>query len=70
MSLAQVGDFKDDGPTFQSFSTRMDLRSEKQPNIFRLSCARWDDPGRGDHLSIAEIRRTLDGVFTLHVPNQ
>jgi hypothetical protein len=58
----------DDRTTMESFTTRMDLRSEKQPDIFRLSCAVWDDSGIGKHVSIANIRQTLSGVFTLILP--
>ncbi len=57
------------GPSIHSFSTRMDLRSEKQPDIFRLSCAQWGYPGIDRHVTISEIRRTLAGVFTLRPPN-
>lgn len=68
LSLAAL--FDDDRPTLQSFSTRMQLHSDKQPEIFRLSCAVWDDPGIGNHVSIADMRRTLNGVFTLRLPQQ
>lgn len=62
--------FDDDRPTYQSFSTRMDLRSEKQPEIFRLSCAVWDTPSIGNYVTIAQMRRTLGDVFTLQLPPQ
>lgn len=58
------------GPSIQSFSTRMELRSEKQPDIFRLTCAQWGYPGIDRHVTIAEIRRTLAGVFTLRLPHE
>lgn len=57
-----------DGKSTQIYSTRMNLRSEKQPDIFRLSCAVWDESGIGRYVSIADIRRTLAGVFTLTLP--
>lgn len=58
------------GPSIQSFSTRMDLRSQKQPDIFRLTCAQWGYPGVDRHVTIGEIRRTLAGVFTLRLPHE
>lgn len=71
LSLAQDEDDGDDGQ-IQSYTTRMNLRSEKQPDIFRLTCAQWAYPGDiGDrHLTIAEIRRTLEPVFALHLIGQ
>lgn len=57
-------------PSIQAFSTRMDLRSSKQPDIFRLTCAQWGYPGADRHLSISEIRRTLGDVFTLRLPHE
>lgn len=57
------------GPSIHSFSTRMDLRSDKHPDVFRLTCAQWGYPGIDRHVTISEIRRTLAGVFTLRLPN-
>lgn len=56
------------GPSLHAFSTRMDLRSEKQPDIFRLTCTQWDFPGPGRHVAFSEIRRTLDPLFALRLP--
>lgn len=56
-------------PPIHSYATRMDLRSEKQPDIFRLTCAQWGERRFGRHVTISEIRRTLAGVFTLHLPH-
>jgi hypothetical protein len=53
------------GSPLYSYVTFMNLRSEKQPEIFRLACLRWAYPGMDEHLSIAEIRQTLNPVFTL-----
>ena len=69
LRLAQLGGGEGGAPPLQSFSTRMDLRSEKQPEIFRLTCAQWGFPGQDRHVTIAEIRRTLDGVFALQLPS-
>lgn len=56
------------GPSLHAFSTRMDLRSEKYPDIFRLTCTQWDFPGPGRHVALSEIRRTLEPIFTLRLP--
>lgn len=60
----------DDVPSIESFSTRMDLRSDKQPEIFRLTCAQWGQPGATQHVTIAEMRQALAGLFTLRLPQQ
>lgn len=67
--LVQSGGFDQGGPSLQSFIERMDLHSPSQPEIFRMTCARWAPyPGSYDYLSIAEIRKTLDPLFTLRMP--
>jgi hypothetical protein len=60
----------DDVPSIESFSTRMDLRSDKQPEIFRLTCAQWGQPGAVQHVTITEMRQALTGLFTLRLPQQ
>lgn len=59
-----------DLPSIESFSTRMDLRSDKQPEVFRLTCAQWGLPGDVRHVTIAEMRQALAGLFTLRLPRQ
>jgi hypothetical protein len=66
VQLATSGDV----PSIESLSTRMDLRSGKQPEVARLTCARWGYPGFDEHVSIAEMRQTLSGLFTLRLPHQ
>jgi hypothetical protein len=69
--FAQMGSGQSPGgPSIYSYVTRMNLHSEKQPEIFRLSCARWAYPGMDEHVTIAEIRRTLSPLFTLRLPNE
>lgn len=70
MSLGRMVDDQRDGQPMRSFSTRMDLHSDKQPDIFRLTCAQWGDPGLTNYVSIAEMRRTLGNVFTLRLPHE
>ena len=47
------------------FATTMWLRSDRQPDVFRMTCAQWGYPPLDGHLSISQIRKTLAGVFTL-----
>ena len=70
LTLAQDDTGDDNGGELQSFMTLMELRSEKQPELFRLTCAQWAYQGDiGDrHLTITEIRRTLNPLFMLRLP--
>lgn len=69
--IAQAGGGEPEGgPPLWSFVTRMDVRSDQQPEIFRMNCLRWAYPGMPEHVTIAEIRRTLSPLFTLRVPGQ
>lgn len=56
-----------DGASLQTWSTRMTLRSARQPGVFRLSCGQTALPHEGQHVSINEMRKALGGVFTLAV---
>lgn len=56
-----------DGASLQTYSTRMTLRSARQPGVFRLSCGQAALPHEGQHVSISEMRKALGSVFTLDV---
>lgn len=56
-----------DGASLQTYSTRMTLRSARQPEVFRLSCGQAALPHEGEHVSINEMRKALGSVFTLEV---
>lgn len=56
-----------DGASLQTWSTRMTLRSARQPEVFRLSCGQAALPPEGRHVSINEMRKALGGVLTLEV---
>lgn len=62
-----AGGTDDGGPSVQAWATRLDLRSERQPQVSRLSCGHWDYPPAAQHLSIAEMRRALGEVFALRI---
>ena len=56
-----------DGASVQTYATRLNLRSEKQPEVYRLSCGLWAYPYDGKYLTINEIRKTLGDFFTLQL---
>jgi hypothetical protein len=56
-----------DGSSLQTYSTRLMLRSARQPEVFRLSCGQAALPHEGQHVSINEMRKALGNVFTLEL---
>lgn len=43
------------------------LRSEKQPQVMRLDCRKWDSPPGDDYLTLNEVRGALGEVMTLRL---
>lgn len=65
--LRRVGLFDGDGPALLRFSTILYLRSERQPDVFRLVCSHLQDSAQQPrHLTAAEIRTVLAPVMTLY----
>lgn len=58
-----------DGPSVQTFATRMDLGSDRQPEVLRMTCGQWGYPYDGVHVTIQEIRAALGTVFELRLPS-
>jgi hypothetical protein len=56
-----------DGPSVQTYATRLNLRSERQPEVFRLSCGQWAYPSQGQQVTINEMRKALGNMFTLQL---
>lgn len=54
-----------DGPVHLTFATTMYLESKIQPDVYRMTCKRWDWPNIGEYLSINEIRQAVGHYFTL-----
>ena len=63
-TYAGLGMALGDGPVHLTFSTTMYLESKLQPDVFRMSCKRWDWPATGEYLSINEMRQALGDYFT------
>ena len=63
INIGSMGD--GDGASLQTYSTRMTLRSARQPGVFRLSCGQAALPHEGQHVSINEMRKALGSIFTL-----
>lgn len=62
------GGVNGNGPSVQTYATRMDLRSDRQPDVFRLTCGQWGYPYDGEHVSANGMRKALGDVLTLRLP--
>lgn len=57
----------DGGPMFYNYMTTMYLESEKQPDVFRITCQIWDYIYNETYLSIDQMREALGDVFTISI---
>lgn len=62
-----IGNGDSDGPSVQAYATRLNLHSESQPEVFRLSCGQWAYPSQGQQVTINEMRKALGNLFTLQL---
>jgi hypothetical protein len=46
-------------------TTTISLHSDRQPDVFRLSCQQLDEPFRAHHVTVAEMQQTLGDLLTL-----
>ncbi len=58
------------GASYEIYATLMTLRSERQPEVTRLTCAQWVYPPLQRHVTINEMRKTLEDLFTLRLPGK
>ncbi len=68
--LVTASDRDDSSLTILTYATQMELDSQKQPEIDRLTCARVGYRGEARHVTIAEMRSTLGNIATLRFPAQ
>jgi len=64
LMLAQATAFGGDYNPVMS-TTTISLHSDRQPDVFRLSCQQLDEPFRAHHVTVAEMQRALGEVITL-----
>lgn len=52
----------------EPYTTELSVHAADQPHVRRISCSRWVYfPPHSVHLSIQEIRETIDGYFRLRI---
>lgn len=64
--IAGMGD-KDSGRDDEFHGTLMYLRSERQPDVYRIYCGEWGELFHVRLMSIRDIRKQLDKIFTLEL---
>lgn len=57
----------DGGGYIVTYSTIMYLFSEKQPDVYRMSCMHWDEITERRYLSVKEIRDAMGDLFSLQI---
>ncbi|VAW53520.1 hypothetical protein MNBD_GAMMA06-736 [hydrothermal vent metagenome] len=50
-----------------NYATLMYLKSEKQKDVYRMTCQHWEDIMDDRHLSIQQMRDAMGEIFTLEV---
>lgn len=56
-----------DGPPNENYMTVLYLHSDRQPDVFRMTCQHWEDPSEGNHLTVQQIRQALGDLFILTI---
>ena len=52
-----------------NYTTTMYLHSDRQKDVYRMSCQHWEDVIDDKYLSISEMRQAMGEVFTLELKN-
>ena len=52
-----------------NYATMMYLRSEKQKDVYRMTCQHWEDMLDDRYLTVAQMRTAMGEVFTLLLKN-
>jgi hypothetical protein len=59
----------DAGPGIVTDTTVIYLKSEKQPDVYRMSCMQWNDVSQQRYPSINEMRKAMGKIFSLKIAN-
>ena len=52
-----------------NYVTLLYLNSDKQKDVYRMSCQHWESVMDDRHLSITQMRQAMGDVFTLQLSN-
>ncbi len=53
--------------TATEYTTELSIFSEKQPDIRRLVCSYWGDPGYGKQITVPEMRAVLGDIVKIKI---
>jgi len=62
-----TGTHSDGGPTAVEYSTTLTIHSDTQADIIQFVCSYWEDPLDAEHLTVAEIQKTLGDIATIEL---
>jgi len=61
------GMHQDGGPMALVYSTEMRIHSDTQPEIRRFICSHWENPVRANHLTVADMQKTLGQIAEIQL---
>lgn len=53
--------------TALEYTTRLNIHSDKQPDIIQFLCSYWEDPLDAKHLTIAEMQKALGDIVRIEL---
>lgn len=60
-----IGILANASPMAAIFTTTLDIRSDRQPDIRQFACSHWDDPSGGEHLTVEQMQNTLGNIASI-----
>ena len=48
-----------------NYATMLYLHSERQNDVYRMTCQHWEEIRDGRYLSVAQMRKAMGEIFTL-----
>ena len=57
----------DNNDPLVAYNTIMFLSSDKQPDVYRMSCMYWTDDPLDQHLSVNQINKTLGDILSIEI---
>lgn len=62
---SQIADGGSGGHMAEEFTVYFFIHSEKQPDVFRLRCQYWEEPGSGQQLRLSDVQQALGDLVTI-----
>jgi hypothetical protein len=62
-----IGFLANASPMAAVFTTTLDIRSDRQPDIRQLACSHWDDVSSGEHLTVEQMQQALGDIARIAI---